>query len=144
MTPKKYEFKIIGYLPPKKGMDLSMFGKPGEAEKLIALRIVALEAMQGDPHLTSNIRLTLMVHVGPINNRMTGDLDSFIAGICDGLMAASPDAKIDSAFDDPDLKPIHPSKTIAIEDDSQVIGITARKVISDEQTPWYEVILEGI
>jgi len=35
MTPRKYEFKIVGYLPPKKGVDLSMFGKPGEAEKVI-------------------------------------------------------------------------------------------------------------
>lgn len=120
-----------------------MFGKAGEAVKVVALRKAARAAFQSDPPLSQNIHLGLVMHVGATNTRLTGDLDNFITGVCDGLMAAQPNANIAPIFEDPELAAIHPSLAIGILDDSQVIQISARKVIGDTQTPWYEVTLEG-
>ena len=120
-----------------------MWGKPLEAKRLVELRQGALKAIQGYPPLQSNIKLTLKIHVGPVNDRSIGDLDTFVTGVCDGLMAAAPRGKLDPIWDDAKLKHIHPSKTIAIVDDSQVISIQAEKIIGDTEQPWYEVILEG-
>ena len=94
------------------------------------------------PPLQSNIKLILKIHIGPINDRSIGDLDTFVTGVCDGLMAAAPGGKLDPIWDDAKLKHIHPSKTIAIIDDSQVVSIQAEKIIGDTDLPWYEMILE--
>ena len=139
---RTYRFEIKG-LPPKKDGAQSMWGKPLEAKRLVELRQGALKAIQGYPPLQSNIKLTLKIHVGPVNDRSIGDLDTFVTGVCDGLMAAAPRGKLDPIWDDAKLKHIHPSKTIAIVDDSQVISIQAEKIIGDTEQPWYEVILEG-
>ena len=137
-----FQFFVSG-LPPKKDGAQSMWGKPLEAKRLVELRQGALKAIQGYPPLQSNIKLTLKIHVGPVNDRSIGDLDTFVTGVCDGLMAAAPRGKLDPIWDDAKLKHIHPSKTIAIVDDSQVISIQAEKIIGDTEQPWYEVILEG-
>ncbi|MBA7596067.1 hypothetical protein ES703_03036 [subsurface metagenome] len=139
---KKYQFTANG-LPPKKDGAQSMWGKPLEAKRLVELRRATLKAIQDSPPLQSNIRLTLKIYVDPTNDRHTGDLDTFITGVCDGLMAVAPGGKLDSIWDDKKLEPVHPSKTIAIVDDSQVVSIQAEKVIGNIDQPWYEVILEG-
>ena len=139
---RTYRFEVKG-LPPKKDGAQSMWGKPLEARRLVELRRATLKAIEGSSPLQSNIRLTLKIHVGPTNDRRTGDLDTFITGVCDGLMAAAPGGKLDSIWDDKKLQHVHPSKTIAIVDDSQVVSIQAEKVIGDTAQPWYEVILEG-
>ncbi len=92
---KTYRFEVKG-LPPKKDSAQSMWGKPLEAKRLVEFRQAALKAIQDSAPLQSNIRLTLKIHVGPTNDRRTGDLDTFITGVCDGLMAAAPGGKLDS------------------------------------------------
>ncbi len=138
---RTYRFKVKG-LPPKKDGAQSMWGKPLEGRRLVELRQAALKAIEGFSPLQSNIRLTLKIHVGPINNRLIGDLDTFITGVCDGLMAAAPGSKLDLTWDDKKLEHVHPSKTIAIIDDSQVVSIQAEKIIDGTAQQWYEVILE--
>ncbi len=140
---KTYTFLVHGFLPPKKGMDLSMFGKSSEADKIVALRKSALEAMCGEPPLRYDISMSIVVHIGPTNDRMTGDLDNFITGVCDGLMAAAPNAKIAPVFNRPELVDIYPSKAICFLDDSAVVNISAQKIIGDTRIPWYEVVLGG-
>ena len=120
-----------------------MFGKSGESEKVAALRLAALKAMHGVSPLSHNIRLTVVVHVGKTNDRFTGDLDNFLTGVCDSLMAAAPNARIAPVFNQPKLASIYPSKPIGILDDCNVVEIHARKVIGDTDAPWYEVELEG-
>ena len=142
-TIRRYTFRVQGFLPPKKGMDLSMFSKPSEAEKIAALRVAALEAMHGDPPLQKDICLSLIVHVGALNVRITGDLDNFITGVCDGLQAALPNAKIAEIFSKPEFMAVHPARPIGMIDDVQVIEISARKVVGDTLKPWYEVTIEG-
>lgn len=130
-------------LPPKKDGSQSMWGKPIEVERLIALRKAAFQALEEHQPLNSNIKLTLNIHIGPVNNRSIGDLDTFIAGVCDGLMAAASNSKLDPIWIRPELQHIHPKETIAIVDDSHVIDIHAKKIIGNTEPPWYQVILEA-
>lgn len=136
-----YSFSVKG-LPPKKDGAQSMWGKPLEAKRLVALRKSALESLKGDPPLASNIKLTLKIHL-PANNRMIGDLDNFIIGICDGLMATPYGGKLDPIWEDPDLVCIHPSKPIAVMDDCEMVSIQAEKIIDNNDQPWYEICLGG-
>lgn len=48
---QKVSFKVTGNLPPKKGGDLSMWGKSTDTEpkRLLALRRKALEALNSSP-----------------------------------------------------------------------------------------------
>jgi len=95
------------------------------------------------PTLKANIRLTLTVHVGPMNDRNTGDLDGFIAGVCEGLIVADPRSRLHLSWSDPALREVHPMKPLAIVDDSEVVSIKAEKIVGDCDEPWYEVLLEG-
>jgi len=136
-------FEVKRQLPPKKHGEQSMWGLPTEAKRLLALRKAAYEALAGHPPLRESIRLSLIVHVGSANARRVGDLDSFVAGVCDGLMAAAPGAKLDDLWVDALPPALHPDNPIAILDDSEIISIEARKVVGESDEPWYEVILEG-
>ena len=136
-------FEVKGKLPPKKDGAQSMWGKSGEAPRLIALRQEALAALAGQPPFARNIQLTLRVHVGAVNNKISGDLDNFITGVCDGLMAADPRSKLDPSFADPVNTETHPSKIIAIVDDSQVTKIVAEKLYGLGDSFWYEIELQG-
>lgn len=138
---KKYQF-TVNDLPPKKNGANSMWGKPLEAKRLVALRQAALQVLKEQPPLKNNIKLILKIHIS-VNNRSIGDLDTFVTGVCDGLMATRYGGKLDSIWDNEELENIHPIKTIAIVDDSQVVSIHAEKIIEDTNKPWYEVILEG-
>ena len=120
-----------------------MWAKPTESRRLTLLRQAATEAFAGAPPLAREIRITLRVHVGPINDERTGDLDNFITGVCDGLMPADPRSKLEKGWSKPEHTEIHPDRTIGIKDDSQVIQVDAKKVVGDTREPWYEVILEG-
>ena len=138
----RLQFTVTGY-PPKKDGAQSMWGKPLEARRLAELRLACLNALQGNPPLQSNIKLTLKIHVGAVNDQTTGDLDTFVTGICDGLMAAYPGGKLDPIWNKPELSNIHPIKWWAIVDDYQVVYIQAEKIIGDGNQPWYEVALDG-
>ena len=135
-----YQFEVKG-LPPKKDGANSMWSKKLESERLVALRQAALKAFSGEPPLRSNIKLILKIRI-PVNNRSIGDLDTFVSGVCDGLMKRDPRSKLHKeTWSNPEYRGVHPDIVIAIVDDSQVIGIQAEKVKDDVQ--WYEVMLEG-
>jgi len=140
---RKYQFEVNG-LPPKKDGAQSMWGKPLEAKRLVDLRQAALQALKEHPPLQSNIRLMLKIHIGPVNDRSIGDLDTFVTGICDGLMARAPGSKLhEETWNKLECRDIHPDKVIAILDDSQIVGIQAEKIIGGTDQQWYEVIIEG-
>ncbi len=138
----KYQFEVEG-LPPKKDGANSMWGKKLESERLVNLRQAALKTLKGQPPLQVNIKLNLKLHL-PVNNRSIGDLDTFVTGICDGLMKRDSRSKLhEEIWRKPEYNDVHPDKVIAIVDDSQVISIRAEKIIGNTDHQWYEVILEG-
>lgn len=134
-------FHVEG-LPPKKNGAQSMWGKRLEVERLVSLRQAALHALKVQPPLRNSIKFTLRIYI-PVNDRSIGDLDTFVTGVCDGLMATATGGKLDPMWSDEELKSIYPTKTIAILDDSQVVSIVADKIIGGTDKQWYEVALEG-
>ena len=139
---RKYQFKVEGLLPKKDGAQ-SMWGKRLESERLVALRQATLQAFKGQPPLQSNIKLILKIHL-PVNNKSVGDLDTFITGVCDGLMERVPGAKLcEEIWNKLEYRDIYPDNMKAIEDDSRVVSIQAEKVIGNTDQHWYEVVIEG-
>jgi hypothetical protein len=136
------KFHVEG-LPPKKNGANSMWGSPLESERLVKLRKAALTAMKGRPPLKSDIRLTVTVCVGAKNDRSVGDLDTFVTGVCDGLMRCAPRSKryleVWGKIENHDIRPDIP---IAIDDDSQVIDIQAIKTINTTERQHYDITLE--
>ncbi len=136
-------FRVTGDLPPKKDGANSMWGNPLEAERLVKLRKATLNALAGKQAFRRNIRLELEVYVGRTNSRSVGDLDNFVTGICDGLMAAHPLAALDAMWTVDSMQDIHPRHTIAILDDSEVVSISAKKLTGKSDKLWYRITVGG-
>ncbi len=136
-------FRVTGHLPPKKDGANSMWKKPAEVSRLLALRRAALAALRDGPPFQDNIRLVMRVYVGRSNDRGTGDLDNFVTGVCDGLMAAAPRMpwRAHPAWLEAENDAIRPDRVVAIVDDSQIIEIRACKLQGREAVPWYEIEL---
>ena len=83
------EFKVTGHLPPKKDGANSMWRKVAERARLVALREAAYACCGDEPPLSANIRLTAEIYCGASELLRVGDLNNFITGVCDGLMAAA-------------------------------------------------------
>ena len=141
---RQISFRVEGTLPPKKDGANSMWNKDAEAPRLVALRHQALETLGGQPPFSWEIRLGISIYVGRSNTRTTGDLDNFIAGICDGLMKADWRANQHELFSKPENASIHPLEAIAIDDDSQIVEIHAEKLTGEPEDQWYEVEIRGI
>ena len=138
-----FEFLVQGSLPPKKDGANSMWGKPSERERLIALGRAALASLGTSKPLEADIRMFVEIHFPAEKILSSGDLDNFITGICDGLMSASAGALEFESWKTPELAEIQPKRCIAIRDDREVMEISARKVISQSGEPWYRVTLLG-
>jgi len=85
------------------------------------------------------LELTIAVYA----EAKAGDLDNFIAGVCDGLQAAHPNTPIDKSqwLDLPvEARPRHP---IAFADDSLVASIHATRAAPPDGRPRYEVSIVG-
>ena len=146
---RRIRFRVKEELPPKKTRSKkggSMWSSKTEARRLIALREKALHKMGSQPLFAGDVRLTLRVHVGfrdkGLGNKGSGDLDNFVSGVCDGLMNAQGQPNIDEDLwrENPD---VHPTRSIAFKDDSQVVKINAEKLAIPEDHSWYEIELEG-
>ena len=119
-----------------------MWGKSSEIGRLIALRHAAASAAAEGP-LEKEIRLELTISCPTDQLARVGDLDNFVTGVCDGLMACSHRTALDHEWSKPELCAIHPSRPIAIVDDREVVEIIARKVANDEQVVLYRIALVG-
>ena len=133
----KISFNATG-LPPKKDGANSMWRKGHEFERLRNLRIAAVNAMNDKSPATSPIHLILRLYATPEN----GDLDNFITGICDGLMAAHPRTPIDIEFWSGLPELAQPNRSICYTDDKLISKITAERLTSDAYDPHYEVELK--
>ena len=144
-------------LPPNKGVKGSMWANEEQAHRLVALRKAVKKRV---PRVFAGpVRLTLKVHVGipdwdtldtdarRKDLKECGDLDNFVAGVCDGLMGLGkyphPSQELAPMFCEKENEAVHPLKPIAYEDDSQVMEISAKKVIHDGDDR-YEVHVEEL
>lgn len=116
-------FRVDG-VPPKKDGATSMWRKRSELARLKSLRPAAVAVVPRPISVTTAARLTLRVYAPS----RAGDLDNFVTGICDGLIAAPPRTPVDAAqwVDVPErLRPGHP---IAFLDESCVGRIEAKRL----------------
>lgn len=150
-------FRVPGNLPPKKGDDISNWGKKGsetERIRLIDLRKAALARRGSQEPFEGDIRLSLRVHIGSADKKQgetgSGDLDTFVAGVCDGLMKAHYNTRKDmswhASFDKPENAEIHPEHDILYKDDSKIAEICAKKTVasSPREESWYSVTVEEL
>jgi len=144
MSKQKYEFKVEGTVPPKNVKVKSMWNDSTEVQRLIEFRKKAYDALDGSLPLSKDIVLSIEIHL-PRNS--TGDLDNFIKGICDGLSVIkstdNPNYEIHPDFDKREYENIHPKTFAMIEDDGEIIEITATKAVEDIEEPFYEITVEG-
>lgn len=120
-----------------------MWNKASEHARLVALRTQAESAFGTDRPLSENIQLTIEIHCPGNELHSIGDLDNFITGIGDGLMAAAKGTPLAEAWGSSTLEAIHPLKCLAIRDDRYVVAISTRKYVSENGGRWYRVVLEG-
>jgi Holliday junction resolvase RusA-like endonuclease len=145
MTSRKYSFKVESIVPPRNvRTNNSMWNNKTEVPRLIELRKKALDAFNGDPSLFKNITLSVSIYLPRTYNK-PGDLDNFIKGICDGLMRCPnhPQLKLHETFEKKEYAKIHPKSFAVIDDDEQILKITAEKYFEDIRVPFYEITLEG-
>jgi hypothetical protein len=113
-------------LPPKKDGANSMWAKNVEVRRLKALRMAALAAIADRPGfpLTVPVELEFTVWAQP----RAGDLDNFLTGICDGLMAKHPRAawKPEVWLDVPPAAA--PDQALVLADDRLVARIVAERL----------------
>lgn len=133
---RTYSLCVLG-LPPKKSGSESMWRNPREATRISALRKAARDAIQGQGPLTTEITLVLKMHLTH-NNRWLGDLDTFIAGVCDGLQPMAGNTVPDAALAGEDCR-----EAIGFLDDAFVIRIEAEKCITEGEQDSYEVEIRG-
>ena len=139
MYPRNYSFAVPG-LPPKKGSATSMWSLDLEARRVRTLRLAAAEAIGDDPPLNRSITLRMWVFL-PENTRQVGDLDTFVAGVCDALTSAPAKAELAPVLNDLGEGRANPTEVLAIEDDCQVVRIEAEKIVDRGSEPRYEVEL---
>ena len=139
MHPRMYSFPVPG-LPPKKGSATSMWSVDLEARRVRELRLAATKAIGDDPPLRRSITLRMWVYVHE-NTKQVGDLDTFVAGVCDALMVAPTGAPLAPVLNDLGEGRASPTMMLAIEDDSQVVRIEAEKIVDPGREQRYEVEL---
>lgn len=134
-------FTVQGKPPRKSG-----WGSKTDAPGIARLRHEALRARNHaglDCCVAGPVRLELAVYAPNVTDpdyrqsgdddpeKVVGDLDGLISGVCDYLQAAptdQPDMKIDSVLTDSDINHAVP---IIIKDDMQIVEIDARKIRSE-------------
>ena len=115
-----------------------MWRKGSEIERVIALRLAASQSMQGYSLAQSWVHMSVRVYASPTD----GDLDNFITGICDSLMAAHPRTPINEADWDHVAPSAKPSKHIVYKNDALVSKIAAERLEPDDMGKRYEIVLE--
>ncbi len=148
-------FEVAG-LPPHKSVRGSMWANKEQAKRLIKLRDEADKKLEG--LLTGKVRLTLTVHVGipeweTLDTearqkalKAKGDLDNFVTGVSDGLMAAHRNLLQAGTWHETfntERAEIRPPEAIAYEDDSWIFEIRATKVVHPADD-WYKIELEEL
>jgi hypothetical protein len=141
-------------IPPKKGSGTSMWSNSIEVPKIIALREKALEEMKKvglSQCFLSSVKLELTIFAqerfySRTSGYYMGDLDTLIAGICDGLQAADQNTPLaHELIQRLENTEIDPRRKLLIHDDTLIMSIIAKKmIIADDQQINYKVTVESV
>ena len=148
---------VVDGRPPRKDGANSMWGQSqtSDAALVAKLREKALEArarMGMEYPFSAWVGLDLTVSL-PTGSSLTGvgDLDTFIAGVCDALQAAPhyvlKNQSWHSLFNESGREAIHPRYPILIETDAKVVAIAARKgeaLLQEYTGTCYKVTVEPV
>lgn len=117
-----------------------MWRKPSEFQRIKALRMAAADAIaqSGPPPPAGDIHLSLRVYARP----EAGDLDNFITGICDSLMAANPRTPIDPEVWIAVPEEARPNRHILFSNDARIARIEAERVPPTAESPGYVLEVE--
>jgi hypothetical protein len=121
---KPYLIQHVDGLPPKKNEAKSMWNDVKRLAPVIRLRRAARQVFENNGPLTDELALALTLRINrKCYNR--GDLDNYIGGICDALMATRcTDAQLCGEWNRAELVDIHPRFPIAYQDDRQISSIS--------------------
>ncbi len=133
--------------PPKKHGEQSVWAQDVEAPRIVSLRKAALKARQeagADKAFDSLVAMEVHVFMPRAQLESIGDLDSFVAGVSDGLQAA--DAKVTPHKVLQELTgDAGPSQPLLITGAAKVVLILTRKMAFTESQEFrYEVAVEEI
>jgi Holliday junction resolvase RusA-like endonuclease len=142
------KFRVEGR-PPKKDGSQSLWSEKSHQAKLVFnLREKAFEAKQDAKIKESysglvQIKISIFAPFITINDhhQHVGDLDNLVAGIFESIQPASNNETLipNKIFDqNPDVAP---NIALLIDDDSQIVSISAEKIKSDDE--YYTVEIES-
>ncbi len=138
---------IVNDRPPKKHGEQSMWAQDVEAPRIVSLRKAALEARQeagADKPFDSLVAMEVHVFMPQAQLESIGDLDSLVAGVCDGLQAADTGVTPHKVLQELPAE-ADPTQPLLITDDAKIILILARKMAFTESQEFrYEVAVEEI
>lgn len=122
----------VGGRPPRKYRANSLWSDENEAPLILKLRKQALSLLnqhQIVPNIGSDIELELTVYAPNVNNveeshRYVGDLDAFIAGVCESICSPDKQVRPHTVFENERVSLFIP---LIIRNDSQIVSIKAKK-----------------
>ena len=142
---RRIEFSVEGR-PPRKSGAKSCWASD-EANYVLALRLKANEAKNKAKLdvLTTPVRIELNIFSPNITDRSNtqtyiGDLDTFVAGVCESLQPA--DSKIIPNIIFQGKDEIHPHKPLILNDDAQVVEVLAKKIFDSKEH--YTILIESL
>ncbi len=141
----RIKFTVDGR-PPRKNGSKSCWASD-EAHYVLTLRTKAYEAKNKAKLdlLTTPVRIELTIFAPNITNRSNsqtyiGDLDTFVAGVCESLQPA--DSKVIPNIIFKDKEEIHPHKPLILKDDAQVVEVLAKKTFDTKEH--YTILIESL
>jgi Holliday junction resolvase RusA-like endonuclease len=124
----RIQVEVAG-LPPKKDGSSSMWAKSVEKPRIARLRREVRDQLESP--LEGPVSLDLEIRVPGEYLQSVGDLDNFVTGVCDGLMAANGVTWQLDDYSDLEWQGVLPDQTVGFKDDASVVSITARKVAAE-------------
>jgi len=140
----KIEFNVEGR-PPRKSGAKSCWASD-EANYVLEFRLKALEAKKNSglsEPMIEPVKLTLEIYSPNVIDRSNsqtylGDLDTFVAGVCESLQPA--DFQVTPNIIFKDHEDVHPNLPLILKDDAQVVEVIAKKTSDDHEH--YSLIIE--
>lgn len=131
-----FRFRVEG-LPPQKSEGRSVWWY---TDRMKSLRTSAFEASQGALLPEGAIHIAIKI-CAPIDD---GDLDNFISGVCDGLMAARRGTHIDLTKWRDVPEGALPHQSLIYRSDAWITRLEAERVIDQDNMRYYEVEIEWL